>query len=241
METERARISRLALGSLILGFASFVLGFLTGIPAAISGHVARYRIRKSGGRLTGDGAAVTGLFLGYALSVLWVLVIVAIGCFGILGPRNKVVGRTALEHSTALVQAVDSFYSEYSRLPEVSSHDFTTLDPEGQRLLRALWGDERLSENMLSPRQISFLRLNEARNGRGGMLFANDGRVIGLVDSWGNPYRVVLNRDAEIPLRFRYGDGTEEVLGRNVIVASRGPDGVEGTKDDIKSWALRKR
>jgi hypothetical protein len=44
--------------------------FVTAIPAVICGHVARARIRKSGGALGGLGLATAGLILGYiALAV----------------------------------------------------------------------------------------------------------------------------------------------------------------------------
>jgi hypothetical protein len=60
-----------------LGIASLVLGILgatcltvlTGIPALILGFVALGRVRKSGGRLTGNGMAIGGIVLG-ALSIL---------------------------------------------------------------------------------------------------------------------------------------------------------------------------
>lgn len=54
-----------ALASMILGLCVFVAGFLAGLPAVILGHMAKTEIRKSNGRLRGDGMALTGLILGY--------------------------------------------------------------------------------------------------------------------------------------------------------------------------------
>lgn len=55
-----------AVGSLILGIlAIFPLWLLAGIPAVILGHVSRSSIRKSMGRLKGDGVALAGLIMGY--------------------------------------------------------------------------------------------------------------------------------------------------------------------------------
>ena len=62
--------SRLAKWSLGLGIAGLVLtpvfiGALFTLPALICGHVARARIKRSGGALQGRGKALAGLILGY--------------------------------------------------------------------------------------------------------------------------------------------------------------------------------
>src|SRR5262249_35477707 len=63
-----------AICSLILAVLSFTCGWLfTAVPAVICGHIARSKIRKSGGALGGRGIATTGLILGYVALVLGVL------------------------------------------------------------------------------------------------------------------------------------------------------------------------
>jgi hypothetical protein len=64
---------------MVLGIASIVLclSFLAGIPAIILGHISRSRIRKSMGRLQGEGMALTGLILGY-VSLPFVLMFAAV-------------------------------------------------------------------------------------------------------------------------------------------------------------------
>ena len=63
-----------AIWSLILAVLSFTCGwFFTAIPAVICGHIARAKIRKSGGALGGKGIATTGLVLGYFALVLCVM------------------------------------------------------------------------------------------------------------------------------------------------------------------------
>ena len=63
-----------AIWSLILAVLSFTCGWLfTAIPAVISGHVARSKIRKSGGALGGKGIATAGLILGYIALVLCII------------------------------------------------------------------------------------------------------------------------------------------------------------------------
>jgi len=63
-----------AIWSLILAVLSFTCGWLfTAIPAVICGHIARSKIRKSGGVLGGKGIATAGLVLGYIVLVLGIM------------------------------------------------------------------------------------------------------------------------------------------------------------------------
>jgi hypothetical protein len=63
-----------AIWSLILAVLSFTCGWLfTAIPAVICGHIARAKIRKSGGALGGRGIATAGLILGYIALVLGIM------------------------------------------------------------------------------------------------------------------------------------------------------------------------
>jgi hypothetical protein len=68
------RTAPIAIWSLVLAILSFFCGWLfTAIPAVICGHVARSKIRKSGGALSGMGIATAGLVLGYIALVLGVM------------------------------------------------------------------------------------------------------------------------------------------------------------------------
>src|SRR5437667_10694380 len=69
-----ARTSPVAIWTLVLAILSFACGWLfTAIPAVICGHIARAKIRKSGGALGGKGIATAGLILGYLALVLGVM------------------------------------------------------------------------------------------------------------------------------------------------------------------------
>jgi Domain of unknown function (DUF4190) len=69
-----ARTAPTAIWSLILAVLSFTCGWLfTAIPAVICAHVARSKIRKSGGALRGKGIATAGLILGYIALVLGIM------------------------------------------------------------------------------------------------------------------------------------------------------------------------
>ena len=72
-----ARISALAVCSLVLGILSLVsffvngiLGVFCGISAIIFGHLARSRIKRSNGALGGGGLAMGGLITGYTVIIL---------------------------------------------------------------------------------------------------------------------------------------------------------------------------
>lgn len=60
-----------ATASLILGLFSFIP--IVGLLAVIFGHMAEASIRRSGGRLLGEGMAVLGLLLGYLGLAGWVI------------------------------------------------------------------------------------------------------------------------------------------------------------------------
>jgi Domain of unknown function (DUF4190) len=68
------RTPPVAIWSLILAVLSFTCGWLfTAIPAVICGHVARAKIRESGGAFGGRGVATAGLVLGYIALVLGIM------------------------------------------------------------------------------------------------------------------------------------------------------------------------
>lgn len=77
-----------AITSMVLGIASFVLclSFISGIPAIIIGHISLSRIKKSMGKLKGEGLALTGLILGY-ISLPFILIIAAIAIPNLLRAR----------------------------------------------------------------------------------------------------------------------------------------------------------
>jgi type IV pilus assembly protein PilA len=102
-----------AVGSLILGIlAIFPLGLLAGIPAVILGHLSKANIRKSMGRLKGDGMATAGLIMGYIslAAIPLVLIIAAIAIPNLLRARV-----TANEHAAAAtVRTLNTVQISYS-------------------------------------------------------------------------------------------------------------------------------
>src|SRR6266481_4248662 len=67
-----------ALASLVTGIFGLLI-FPIAIAAIILGHMSRSEIRKSNGRLKGDGMATAGLVMGYgAFAILPILIIASI-------------------------------------------------------------------------------------------------------------------------------------------------------------------
>jgi type II secretory pathway pseudopilin PulG len=117
-----------AIASLVLGIASIALclTFLAGIPAIIVGHISLSRIKKSMGRLKGEGMALTGLILGY-ISLLFILIIAAIAIPNLL--RARISANEATAAST--VRTINTAQITYSTTyPEQGyARDLATLGP----------------------------------------------------------------------------------------------------------------
>lgn len=66
-----------AIVSLVVGIASLLFSVPAAVVAIVFGHLAKAEIRRSHGRLTGNGMAIAGLILGYIGATLLPMVIVA--------------------------------------------------------------------------------------------------------------------------------------------------------------------
>ena len=72
--------SACAIVSLVLSILSlFCFGFLTGIPGVICGHIGISNIKRSGGRMTGQGLCVAGLIIGYISIAFWLIWVLFFG------------------------------------------------------------------------------------------------------------------------------------------------------------------
>ncbi|WP_372013122.1 DUF4190 domain-containing protein [Pseudoxanthomonas sp. 10H] len=74
--------SSLAIASLVSGILGWtLLPFIGTVVAIITGHMARAEIRRSSGRLAGDGLAIAGLVLGWVSALLLLAGVVIIFAF----------------------------------------------------------------------------------------------------------------------------------------------------------------
>ncbi|HEV2299155.1 MAG TPA: DUF4190 domain-containing protein [Candidatus Acidoferrales bacterium] len=113
--TAQLQTSGKAIASLVLGICIFILGFLTGIPAIIFGHLAKSDIKKSGGSLQGDGMALAGLILGY-LSVVFlpfILIIAAIAIPNLLRSKMAANEAAAVGSLRTVMTAAVAYSSTY--------------------------------------------------------------------------------------------------------------------------------
>jgi prepilin-type N-terminal cleavage/methylation domain-containing protein len=140
--------------------------------------------------------------------------------------------------ASGLAQAVNNFYSEYNRLPNLSQQ-FTTNAGEGVDLLRILLAQEDAANNPVNTRGINFLSVKEGKNQRGGLDYGAQGnspQAQGLYDPFGQPFTVVLNTNYQDVLTFNVGGRTYNLRGEQVAVFSPGADEQLGTRDDITSF-----
>lgn len=229
--------SGLATASLIFGILSFFTSLLCGIPAIITGHIARRRIRQSNGTLSGDGLALSGLILGYLGSAVG-LGIVALASLGFVGANSaidKAKRVQALNCCIDLDAATQCFFDEYGALPDVQS-DLTTDSGDGVQLLNVLAGEEQ-GDPKQNPKQIRFFQSQKAKNKKGGLEHTAANAINALWDPWGHPYQIRLDTDNDESIADPFAPGTR-VLGHRILVYSFGKNGKDdhGKGDDVKSW-----
>jgi type IV pilus assembly protein PilA len=99
-----------ATASLICGILAYlILPFLAAIPAIILGHLALSDIKKTAGRLKGNGLAIAGMVMGYAQVVFLpvILIIAAIAIPNLLRSRMAANEASAVgtlrNYNTAMV------------------------------------------------------------------------------------------------------------------------------------------
>jgi type II secretory pathway pseudopilin PulG len=129
-----------AVGSLVFGILSWTpLTILAGIPAVILGHVSRSAIKKSQGKLKGEGIALAGLIMGYlsVLAIPVILIIAAIAIPSLLRAR-QVANEAA---ASANLRSVDSAEVQYA-----ATHDGNYGDLES--LINAQLLDSNLTETV---------------------------------------------------------------------------------------------
>ena len=119
-----------ATASLVFGILS-ILCFLilAGIPAIILGHLSRADIKRSMGRLLGDGMALAGLIMGYISIGLTLLIVPAVILPEFLHTRTAVAANESEAAST--VRTINTSQITYeTTYPERGfARDLATLGP----------------------------------------------------------------------------------------------------------------
>lgn len=202
-----------------------------GVLAVTCGFIGLWRIPKSRSVWYAKWMAAGGIVLGCFLAL--------VGLDELFTPNRAITKAkkvTSLATAITLESAINSIYTEYSRLPDVGSR-VTTNSPEGLKLLNILLGLDKKSDNDLNSRAIKFLSVKEGKNNKNGLVYTADGiSVEGLYDPWGSPYTVELDADYNEELHFTIGSRVVDLKGRRAAAYSPGPDKKLGTADDVKTW-----
>lgn len=109
-----SQTSTKAIVSLVSGL--FIFFFPLSIVAIICGHLALSEIKKSAGRLTGDGMAIGGLVLGYAgvAGIPLILIIAAIAIPNVLRARMSANEASAIASIRTLTVAENSYAQSHT-------------------------------------------------------------------------------------------------------------------------------
>ena len=145
--SPEAPTSGKALASMITGIFG-LLFFFPAIAAIILGHMSRSEIRKSNGRLKGNGMATAGLVMGYGMIAMipFILIIAAIAIPNLLRARIAANESSAVAAIRTLNTAEISYQSEYPKvgfacnLPALGGHGPSAPSADHAQLI-----DERLA------------------------------------------------------------------------------------------------
>lgn len=126
--TAPSETSGKAIGSLV---SALVFPFFGGIVAIILGHISLSEIKKSAGRLKGEGLAMAGLILGYlqVAGLPFILIIAAIAIPNLLKSRMAANEASAVGSLRTLTTAEITYAST---CPKVGfAYSLTELGPAG--------------------------------------------------------------------------------------------------------------
>jgi hypothetical protein len=123
-----------ALASFLLGVLSImVLTIFAGIPAVVLGHLSRASVRRSQGRLKGNGLAMAGLIMGYAsLALLPILLSTLMAIPHLFRGRIAENETSALNTLRSINYAATTYHVEHNIYPptlqELGSASLFPLD-----------------------------------------------------------------------------------------------------------------
>jgi prepilin-type N-terminal cleavage/methylation domain-containing protein len=162
---------------------------------------------------------------------------------------QKAKKATTLSTCTAIETAVNNFYSDYGALPKDAMTADTNLNTKDDKpFLRTLLGLEGTAPTALNTRAVKYLSVKEGKakgsGGTNGLIYTTGGTsdIVGLFDSWGGPFQVVLDGDWDEKIVVTTAAGQKTLNGRRVAVWSNGADntGTSSTAgkatDDVTTW-----
>jgi len=177
----------LALVSMVLGICSFFTWILTGIPAVICGHIAKSKIKKSGGRLTGSGMATTGLICGYvSFGLIFVIAFfAAIATPVIMKQKQKADQVQTMNNAKEIFVYLVEYDDDYGHLPD-SLDDIQASDPsyiaDDLKPRRGNWEYHGAGKSLSAPSGSILLSWNQEQADKW-VVMRMDGSITVLKDS----------------------------------------------------------
>ncbi|SKA99777.1 prepilin-type N-terminal cleavage/methylation domain-containing protein [Prosthecobacter debontii] len=200
---------------------------------------------------------------GFTLIELLVVIVIIAILVSLAVPATNLVMKRAqdLKIKTVLKDlqvAIGHYRTEYNRFPinpddlgggDSDIEPFLT-DGTSQPMVNILTAnvDSSGASTNMNPKAIKFIDLPSAKNNLFGIIDpsggANDGTPVQLVDTWGLPYKVLLDTNYDNRIQNpdksnndqRISTDAPEYLNSTSAIYSFGPDRQEFTKDDIVSW-----
>ena len=224
---NQPQTSGLAVGSLVCGV------LFTGLPAIVLGHIALRKIARSSGSLRGRGLALAGMILGY-LSV----VALAIICL-VIGLSSSVQKKSAIDRAQVQLEIFQLKITEYMNdvgsLPPIAEGDVEARS--GIIIYRMLYGDGVGADGVAGTPDDGAL---DGRPDEGAVVYLAD------LDPNANNRNLIEKNGTDLPVevvdpwgsawRFRSEKGDPEQRNSDFDLWSVGPDGENGTVDDITNW-----
>lgn len=201
---------------------------------------------------------------GFTLIELLVVIVIIAILVSLAVPATNIVMKKAqeLKIKTTLKDintAIASYRTEYNRFPinpsDVSGGGDSDLEPfltdgTSQTTINILMANVDTSGGTtnMNPRKIKFLDLPAAKNNQFGVIDpsggSGDGTPVKLVDTWGLPYKVLLDTNYDNRVENPDKSNVDQVISSKApeflsvssAIYSFGPDRIEFTKDDITSW-----
>lgn len=142
--------------------------------------------------------SANGFTLVELLVVIAIIAVLASAGFGVgIAAKEKAKRLSAQAGATAIVSAIEQFYTEYSALPNVGEGTPIPTDGDGLKVLNILAGKETVADPE-NPRKIKFLSYKQAKNDMDGIKYNDAGTEIeNMFDPWGQPFFIVMDNEPD--------------------------------------------